>query len=611
MSFWSEIKQRRITQIIVAYLAGGWMMLAVVDQVVDREVLPSVVYEVALTLYLFGIAAAVVIGWYHGEKGEQKAAPVELFVLAIITLGALGTSIQVVRSALQEDTLADALAASGLDLRSIGVLYFEDVSGDGSAGVIAEGITEGLISTLSQVQELDVVSRNGARQVRSLDVGIDSIARILDVGTVVDGSVDQEGDEIRVSVRVLEGETGIPLFRDSYTWPAENVNEVGSELAQEVANALREQLGEELRLREGRSQAPSSGAWLRMARAERLFRDGVDARAHGDAAAAAEAFARADAELLQTIETSPEWSNPYVLRGRIAYEHHLLAHSPDDVAMALGQAISLADEALELDPGNADAYELRGTVRYMRYLRRMANSEEALNEELTNARFDLESSRDFNPAQASALSTLSHLYYSVGDLEEAVLAARNAYRQDAFLTSANEVLWRLFVASYDLEDHRQASEWCAEGSERFPESYRYVQCRLWLMTVAGGAPNIEEAWRLLDELPALLPGGDAGMRIEAMNRIVVGGVIGISGMPDSAQAVWESAGLARAEDPEGEVMSIEAAMRSINGDIDGAIDLLQTYVVSNPGHFNRSRRLHWWWRPLQGNPDFENIRSLN
>ena len=73
MSLWSQIRQRRITQVVFAYLAGGWMVLAVIDQVVDREVLPPVVYRTALTIYLVGILAALVVGWYHGELGEQKA----------------------------------------------------------------------------------------------------------------------------------------------------------------------------------------------------------------------------------------------------------------------------------------------------------------------------------------------------------------------------------------------------------------------------------------------------------------------------------------------------------------------------------------------------------
>ncbi len=66
MSLWAELKQRRITQIVLGYLVGGWIAVSVIDQVVDREVLPLVVYEVALALYLFGILGALIVGWYHG-----------------------------------------------------------------------------------------------------------------------------------------------------------------------------------------------------------------------------------------------------------------------------------------------------------------------------------------------------------------------------------------------------------------------------------------------------------------------------------------------------------------------------------------------------------------
>jgi hypothetical protein len=85
LSLWGEVKQRRITQIVFAYLAGGYVALTVVDQVVDREIFPGVVYRVALTLYLFGIAYAVILGWYHGQKGDQKASFPEIVMLGVVS----------------------------------------------------------------------------------------------------------------------------------------------------------------------------------------------------------------------------------------------------------------------------------------------------------------------------------------------------------------------------------------------------------------------------------------------------------------------------------------------------------------------------------------------
>ncbi len=604
MSLWAEIKQRRITQIVITYLAGGWMVLAVFDQVVDREVLPLVFYEVTLTLYLFGIAFALVLGWYHGEKGAQEATKFELLVLTIITIAGLGTSGLVIRSALMQDTLADALADAGLDLRRIAVLYFEDMSADESAGAVADGITEGLITTLSQVRELEVTSRNGAQRVRGLDVGPDSIASILGAGTLVDGTVDQVGDELRVSVRVLEGASGIPLFRESYSWPADRLSSIGSELAAEVANALREQLGEEVRLREARSAAPTPKAWLHVARAERSLKEALAALSRGDGEAAADALDAADTELAETLETESDWADPWVLRGQVAYERYALATTMEELIGTLTTAVEFADEALGVKPDDAAALELRGTANYRRWLYQ-AEEEEALDRLFESAQADLEASLALDRGRASANSTLSHLYLQTNDWPRAVLAAREAYAQDAFLSAADGVLWRLYSASYDMGEYAEAERWCDEGRRRFPESFRFVQCQIFVMTMGQAQPDIGLAWELLDELQPLIPPGQEEF-LDGLCRLAVGAVIGRAGLADSANVVLTGARVQPDVDPDRELQSIEAAMRSVIGDVEGSVSVLERFMSARPDHFPGQ---HWWWRNVEGHPGFQRLQE--
>lgn len=604
MSLWSEIRQRRITQIVLAYLAGGWMVLAVIDQVVDREVLPLVVYQVALTIYLVGILAALIVGWYHGELGQQKAPVREIVILSVVAVIALGASGVVVRNALQQATLRDALAESGVDLRSIGVLYFEDMSADGSMQAVAEGITEGLISQLSEVGELDVRSRNAARTVRDMDVAEDSIASILNVGTVVDGTVNQVGDQLRVSVRVVEGESGVPLDRQTYRWPADQIASVDNELAREVALALREQLGVELRLRESEAEAPNPAAWLQVARAERYLKEADEAIPHGNTQAAVEALDAADAELAAAQESAPEWAEPLVLRSRVAYERHVLAHSMEELLGILDRAVELASQALELEPDDAAALEWRGTALYRRWLTRVDTGEEArrLRE---RARSDLDRAARLAPNRASVKSTLSHLLTQVGDPNGAVIAARQAYETDAFLDVADGVLWRLYHNSYDLGNY-QAKRWCEEGYRRFPDNFRFVQCQIFLLSMPEAEPDVERAWTLHQELLPLL--SEQPELFKAMSKTVVAGVIGRAGLADSAQAVFEAARAGREVDPQGEVLLMEAAMRSILGESDAAIDALERLVVRSEG---RAPGQHWWWQNLEGDPRFERMQAIH
>ncbi len=622
MSLWSEIRQRRITQIVVTYLAGGWIVTSVVDQVVDREVLPPVVYEVTLTLFLFGILAASIVGWYHGEKGAQKAPPIEIAMLVVVGMAALGTSTRVVRGALNEATLRDSLADAGVDLRSIGVLYFEDLSPDGSAQAVAEGITEGLIGTLGAVRELDVASRNGSRAVRELDVdrvGADSIARVhgdpeilsfqhprvLGVGTVVAGTVQPVGDEIRVTVRLLEGRDGIEISRESFRWPADEVAVVGSELATEVGNTLREQLGVELRLREGQSSAPNTTAWLHVARAERAIKAAEDALLAGDGEAYFEAWDAADAALVDARGAAPDWVQPLVLRAQVAYGPWRYAGDTEEQLEVLDRAVELANQALAMEPDHPGALEWRGTARYARWLLE-ADEDAELDRLLQSARSDLERARTLDDTRASVKSTLSHLYYQVSEEYEAVIAAREAYAQDAFLSVADDIVYRLFEASYDLDNHDDAVEWCLEGRDRFPEDFRFVQCQILALTMGESEPDVSRAWSLFDEMRAMMPEGDRSELIQGITRTFIGGVIGRAGLPDSADAVMVGARLSPDVDPVEEQMSREAAMRSVIGDVDGAIDRLQRFMLANPGHFPGE---HWWWTNAERDPRFDRLRA--
>jgi len=602
VSLWAEVKQRRITQIFVGYMAAGWMLLAVVDQFVDRELLPSVVYNVSLIVYLFGGLAALTIGWYHGEKGVQKAPTSEIAFLAFVALACLATSVQVVRGALTQVTLADAMADPGSDLTRIGILYFEDMSSDGSVAAVTDGITEGLIESLARVPELDVTSRNAALQMRGLDVTPDSIASILGVGTLIDGTVVQAGNELRVTVRMLEGSTGIPMIRESFTWPADDVATVGSQLAQEVANLLREELGTEIRLRQGRAAAPNSAAWIQVARAQRSLKEAAEGVRLGDGQQVVDALDAADAELEQARSSAPEWAEPPYLLGQVAYERYVLAGDMDELLATLDAAAEYANQALALQPDHAGALELRGTARYRRWL--------ALGEDVDplyeSAREDLERSFSLDRTRASAKSTLSHLYYQVSDWAQAVLAARDAYTLDSFLSVADGVLWRLYAASYDLGDYGEARRWCTEGRRRFADNYRFVLCDIFLLTMAQSEPDVERGWELHRELVAM--GSDRPEFYDAQAQMVIGGVIGRAGMPDSADAVFRRARRDADVDPDGELMVVEATMRSVMGDVRESISVLQRYMAMHPGHFPNP---HWWWRNVEGEADFQRLRSQN
>ena len=90
---------------------------------------------------------------------------------------------------------------------------------------------------------------------------------------------------------------------------------------------------------------------------------------------------------------------------------------------------------------------------------------------------------------------------------DAKLAARRAYEADAYLSNADVIVKRLFLASYDLEQFVDAVHWCDEGQQRFPNDFKFVRCQLWLLTTRAKEPDVALAWKLADSLPKVGPAG--------------------------------------------------------------------------------------------------------
>lgn len=610
MGLWQDMKQRRITQIVITYLAAGWVVLAGVDQLADRGVVSELLYRLALLAYGAGFLVTLVLGWYHGEKGRQKATLFEIALLGVIGISTVVAGARVVTAYRSQQEVASALAdmESRFDLRRLAVLYFDRQGQDADLAAVADGLTEDLIARLSRVRDLEVVSEGGAARYRDSELPVSTIAEELEVGTVVTGAVRSEPGGFRVVVRLVDGDSGAEISEASFEGTVDDLLELREILAREISQNLRAVLGEEIRLRETRRETESVTAWVVLQRAERTMDEAEAALAHEDLEGALEALARADSLFARAGRQDPSWPEPVVGRGWAAYERSWLAETPAGAGELLGVAVERANEAMEMDARYGDAHELRGTARYRRWLLQLgsAREREAL---LEDARTDLERALDLDPRLASAHSTLSHLLYQTGDVSLAVIAARQAYETDAYLRAVDGVLYRLFWTNYDLEQPAQAEEWCMEGYRRFPEDFRFVECQLWLMTMEGTPADPELAWELLDEMDPLIP-EPLHEFYYAGARMIVGGVLARAGMPDSARSVLAEARVGPGVDPTLELASVEAIMRILLGDEDEAVSLLQRYVSANPGHFGADAGLHWWWRPLAGNPEFRRLRGL-
>ncbi|UCG87785.1 MAG: protein kinase [Gemmatimonadota bacterium] len=501
-------------------------------------------------------------------------------------------------------------SGSGLDRRGVAVLYLRDRTPGGGNRHIADGLTEGLITQLSRVQPLSVISRNGSALYRDSDIAPDSIARALNVASLVVGSVQPAADRIAVAVQLVDGASGVDYDRKRFEVPAERVLMLQDSLVGQVEQWLRTRLGIEMQRRETRAAAHEVEAWV-------AYQQGSGARRNADALLAVNdvegawyEYVRADSLLAEAEMRDPVWPEPATLRSEIAYWQARL--SIGDIRRAdsiIEVALSHAERALGIDEAYPPALEMRGTLRYLRYLLGLTPPGQDAAELLGEAEGDLRSAVTKDPELASAYATLSHLYSQRGDWVEINLAAQRAYEADAYLRVADAVLYRLFSSSYDLQHHVNSVRWCDELGRRFPEDPLAVECQLYLMTSEARDPDPFQAWRLVDEIVNRTPEPLRALT-QLDGHIMVAAVLARAGQRDSAVNVLARSSVDPEIDPTLDLLPKVAFVHTLLGEHDEAISILRRYFAANPGHeFREGDNISWWWKDIVDDPRFRELMT--
>jgi serine/threonine-protein kinase len=524
----------------------------------------------------------------------------------LVLLAALGIGIWRLRAS--AGGKSPAAEDASLDKNRIAVMYFENRGGD-SLSYLADGLTEALIHELSDVKGLQVISRNGVAPFRHTTVSTDSIGRALKSGTLVQGTVAQSGDRLRVSVSLVNAANGDEIASQTVERPKSEVFALQDDVAKEVALFLRTRLGQEIELEEVRVGTSNTKAWELYTRAGALSKDLDPLLASGDTAAAARHLAQADTLLTAAENADPSWAAPAIERGWLAYHQTDLISTFDKAYYSTWteRGLAQAKRALQLKPDDPDGLELRGTLEYLRWLLNLEPDPSAAKQLLADAEKDLRAAVAAKPTAAWAWTVLSHLLMGQGNTAEAKLAALRSYEADPYLSSAKQTLYRLFSTSYDSEDAVEAKHWCDEGYRRFPDYYRFTQCRLYLLGMKDQKPSIDSAWKYQAEMVKITPPNLREYNT-LYGQMLVAMALVRAGLADSARSLAERSRGNTKVDPTHDLAYYEAMVRAQLGDKDQALTLLGTYVASNPQmRSGLAKDQTWPLEPIRSDPRYKTI----
>jgi serine/threonine-protein kinase len=305
------------------------------------------------------------------------------------------------------------------------------------------------------------------------------------------------------------------------------------------------------------------------------------------------------------------------MRGALAYRRsRLVNNDPTLVRKWVEVGLPHAERAIAIDANSPDAYEVRGNLRYWLWLSAAENDSAKRKNAITEARADLEKATLLNRSQAGAWSTLSHLYYYAegATTNDVYLAAQRALDADEFLSSANLILSRLFLASYDLGQFDKAKQWCDVARKRFPSDVRAVRCRLYMLTTRAAEPDVAMAWRVADSAVAMVaPGARARERLT--EDMLVAAVIARAsktqpGLADSARRVRQRSAGDAMIDPVRDLAFYGAFVHTLLGDTTEAINLLKEHLAASPYKAATLRDdPGWYFRDIATDPRYKRAVS--
>ena len=397
-------------------------------------------------------------------------------------------------------------SASTLEPNRVAVLPLTMLSSDPQDEYLADGLTEEVINTLSSIPGLKVIARTSTMKYKGANKGAGEIARELNVGTVMEGSVMKAGNKLRVAVQMVDARTEEPVWAQKYDRDLEDVFAIQSDIAGKVAEALKVQLLREQRAIIERKAPENIDAYVLYLRG----RHQLGQRKKDD-------LKRAIGYFEEAVQKDASYALPYtgLADSYTQMGRHQWFMRPKE---AFEKAKGYAHRAMEIDDSLAEAHASLGAIQII-YDWDWVKAEEQirrairLNPNYASAHYwysilllatgrlgeaveEAEVAHVLDPLSPVVGMGLVQTYFFAGRYDAAIEECRRHLDIDPGFPAAHDSLVHLYVQKGMFEDASREAETLAKVSDRKEESLAHIA----YSAVALG--RTEEAKSLMNGLAA-------------------------------------------------------------------------------------------------------------
>ena len=372
-SFWAELKRRKVMRVAITYAVAGWIVMQVGATVFPNLGIPQWVLSALIVMVLLGFPLAVILAWAfeltpdgikttrhareaQGEmplsEGQQKKRNwmALAFAAGLPTLifGALALFF-FQRAGEPEIALED---------KSIAVLPFTAFASGEDERFFADGLSDTLLHKLAQLSDIRVIARSSSFQYRGDSVDIQKVGEELNVATVLEGSVQRSGDQLRIIAQLIRTVDGGHIWSKTFDRSAKDTFAIQDEIAEAVVASLRVQTNEEEKQRLEFDGTTSVEAYTLLT----LIRERANSSGffNIDEEAYEKEMLQRIAELDKVLKIDPNYAEVY--REKASWYDLIMFRGTDSRDLYLRKGFEAIRQAMLLDPENPVNFTVYGRL---------------------------------------------------------------------------------------------------------------------------------------------------------------------------------------------------------------------------------------------------------
>lgn len=488
-SFLRELKRRKVLHTLAIYIIAAWVILQVFDLAFPGLGVPDDAIRFIWAGAFLGFPIAFVFGWMYQVtsqgiirttrsevvpgtntplKGSDYLLLVALIVVAIAI--SIGVFLEIRKVEVTQQLEADAWQ---IHANSIAILPLKNLTGDAEQDYFVDGMHETLTAVLAQIGALRVTSRTSTDVYRNIAKPLSEIARELGVANIMEGSVLRSGDQVQITLQLIDAKTDEHLWAKNYDRDLKDILNLQADVALAVAERIRIRLTpeEEIRLAKQRQVDPETyRAYLRGIYYLNQFTP--------------QGFAKGLANLHEAVANDPGDPLAYAA---LARGYSLIGHSANPPPDAWARAKEAATKAALLDDKLPEVHTALAEIRLY------------YDWDWAAARQSFERAIELNPSQDWAHAHFGWYFQLAGDSQRAIEEMKKAQEIGPLMPLWSAWLAWMYWGENDLDKALAEAQKAVAIAPEFP----------WSLHVLGGVyaakGMYDEALAIHERLRPIMP----------------------------------------------------------------------------------------------------------